>query len=187
MKWSRSCVGLAGFLSLWSNRVTAVHLVTFFLCFRKVILVPGNSENFWQEVAERLGTGHSAAACQEQYYTLNKKSTKEKGQESTQKREGSCFEQFQASNVHPFIVCLSDFCLADAANGPVTITGRVGTLKRKREFQQALSHLNKDYSDNVWDAPYLKRRLGRMDVKVVTSHPNGVAVMSMCACVTVLT
>ena len=118
MKRSRSCRGLAGFSSLWSNNVTVVPSCYFFLCFRKVILVPGNSENFWQEVAEGLGTGHSAAACQEQYYTLNKKPTKGKGRESTQKREGSryklayklmcttcsfiyCdrFEQFQASNV----------------------------------------------------------------------------------------
>ena len=69
---------------------TVMHLV--FLRYRQVIVVPANSENFWQEVAKGLGTGHSAAACQKQYYTLSKKPSKEKGQSSAQKPEGSCEE-----------------------------------------------------------------------------------------------
>lgn len=157
--------------------------------YRQVILVPASSENFWQKVAKGLGTGHSAMACQQQYYSHTEKPSKPRKLICAKKAEVSDEELSKGNtrvcvcvcgHVHVYVWPLLEFadCLCrfiaslcnlwsipcPAVDKPMTISGRVGTLKRKRELRLALHHIDKDYSDNVWDAPYLKKKLRRIDV-----------------------
>ncbi len=48
---------------------------------------------------------------------------------------------------------------------PKLITGKAGTVKRKREFRGAMEFMDKEYSDDIFDSTPLKKR--KKTVKVL--------------------
>ena len=96
---------------------------------RVVHSVPALTGNFWEVVAKRLGTGHTAQQCSSAYHEQTNKmkppslrpKKKEKGRVET------------------------------------SITAKTGTLKRKRQLRDALEHLDNDYYDDIFNSTPLKK------------------------------
>ena len=68
--------------------ISHTHTCTCTHTHRVVFSVPILAENFWEEVASLLGTGHGATECSRQYAHFRKKHTKSMGAGGG--REGSC-------------------------------------------------------------------------------------------------
>ena len=49
-------------------------------------------------------------------------------------------------------------------DGKMVITGRRGTMKRKRQLRSALEHIDDDYSDDVFESTPMKKRMKRVKV-----------------------
>lgn len=79
--------------------------------YRQVILVPASSENFWQKVAKGLGTGHSAMACQQQYYSHTEKPSKPRKLICAKKAEVSD-EELSKGNTRVCVCVWACICMA---------------------------------------------------------------------------
>ena len=106
-----------------------VHGSFLFLFLSAVNTVPPLTRNFWHAVAREMGTGHTPKACQAKYT------------ENFQVPHG----RRAAAKPNPNPLSISG------------VTSRRGTMKRRRQFREAMSHLDKGCSDDVFDSTPLKK------------------------------
>ncbi len=93
-------------------------------CGSIVQLLPSETKNLWEVVALMLDTGHSAWECNHQFVLATSRSSRGgEGGGGTKK---------------------------DVT--PPAITTKVGTMKRKRQLRNAPEHLDKGYSDDIFDS-----------------------------------
>ena len=111
--------------------------------------VPAITVNFWEVVAESLGTGHSARECSSQYLSTTSKQTRKQQQTTATARVT------QSSGT---------------GGKRVVITGRCGTLKRKKQLRNALEHMDDGYSDDIFDSTPFKNTMKTVKVRAVQCH-----------------
>lgn len=59
--------------------------------------------------------------------------------------------------------------------GPIAITGRVGTMKRKRQIRDALEQIDRDYTDDIFESTPFKKKVKRVQV----GHTSSVGLTSV--------
>ena len=118
--------------------------------YRIVREVPALVPDFWEQVASRLPTNHTARECSTKYMeACTRPSTKkQKVADQPDKSEG---------------------------DKKILITGKAGTLKRKRQLQAAMEHLDKGYADDIFESTPFKKK-----VKTVVKVSFSVHVWSSC-------
>lgn len=105
-----------------------------------VASLPALTTNFWGKVAQKMGNHFSASDCQNRYLEMGTKTGKQK-------------ERFSKKGKEP---------LQKGDDGKMVITGRRGTMKRKRQLRSALEHIDDDYSDDVFESTPMKKRMKRV-------------------------
>ena len=105
--------------------------------------VPAMDPNFWETVASRF-PGHTARECSQKYMEFCNKTTKR----LSKQRQG-----------HP----------AKATEQKMlAITGKVGTMKRKRQLRAVMEDMDKGYTDNIFDStPFKKKVKTRVRVRAL--------------------
>ncbi|KFQ43273.1 Mis18-binding protein 1, partial [Nestor notabilis] len=104
---------------------------------RAVASFPKHRNGFWVEVAMAVGS-RSAEECQKKYAEQHTTSSKPNARKATASRKT---EQ-------------------KGKKEPVTITAKVGTLKRKQQMRDFLEQMPKDNHDDVFTAtPFQNRRV----------------------------
>ena len=98
--------------------------------------VPALTPNFWAVVASRLSTGHSARECNAKYMEVCSKPSSQKHTKAKKAKKTS---------------------EADKKN--YTITGKTGTLKRKRQLRTAMEHMDKGYTDDIFESTPFKKKV----------------------------
>lgn len=109
---------------------------------RTVREVPALRPDFWQEVANRLQTGHSPTECSTKYMELCTKPSTTTTAQHKQTMEPEKTE-----------------------DGKILITGKIGTMKRKRQLRAAMEYTEKGYVDDIFDSTPFKKRV-KTKVKV---------------------
>ncbi|XP_030340802.1 mis18-binding protein 1 isoform X2 [Strigops habroptila] len=105
--------------------------------YRAVASFPKHRNGFWVEVAMAVGS-RSAEECQQKYVE----------------------QQATGSKIHVRKATASGKSEQKDKEEPVTITAKVGTLKRKQQVRDFLEHLPKDNHDDVFTAtPFQNRRV----------------------------
>ena len=98
--------------------------------------VPALTPNFWAVVASRLSAGHSARECNAKYMEVCSKPSSQKHTKAKKAKKTS---------------------EADKKN--YTITGKAGTLKRKRQLRTAMEHMDKGYTDDIFESTPFKKKV----------------------------
>ncbi|XP_061318442.1 mis18-binding protein 1 [Pezoporus flaviventris] len=102
--------------------------------YRAIASFPKHKNGFWVEVAMAVGS-RSAEECQQKYAEQQETGSKRKATASGKSEQKDKKE-------------------------PVTITAKVGTLKRKKQMRDFLDHLPKDNHDDVFTAtPFQNRKV----------------------------
>ncbi|NWS41543.1 M18BP protein, partial [Probosciger aterrimus] len=111
---------------------------------RVVASFPKHRNGFWVEVAMAVGS-RSAEECQQKY--IEQQATGSK----THVRKAMALGKSDQKG--------TDLLFLDKSK-PVTITAKVGTLKRKQQMRDFLEHLPKDNHDDVFTAtPFQNRKV----------------------------
>ncbi len=97
------------------------------------------TKNLWEVVAQTLGTGHSAWECNHQFVLATSRP-------SRRRRGGG-----------------GGIGTKEDATPPA-ITAKVGTMKRKRQLRNALEHLDKGYSDDIFDSTPFRKKVKSVSV-----------------------
>ena len=58
---------------------------------------------------------------------------------------------------------------------PPTITGKAGTMKRKRQIRNALEHMDRGYFDDIFDSTPFKKKIKHVEVRLFFFGGGGVA------------
>ncbi len=95
--------------------------------YRIVLRMPAILPDFWEQVASHLASGHSARDCCIKYMAAKQPSKKMLVHAQKQTDER------------------------------VTITGKIGTIKRKRQLREVMESLDENYVDDYFEStPYKK-------------------------------
>ncbi|KFP21015.1 Mis18-binding protein 1, partial [Egretta garzetta] len=112
---------------------------------RAIASFPKHRNGFWVEVAMMVGS-RSAEECQQKY--IEEQQAKDS---KTHTKTTTTLGKPQQKGTD---------ILALGKKEPVTITAKVGTLKRKQQMRDFLDHLPKDNHDDVFTAtPFQNRRV----------------------------
>ncbi len=107
-----------------------------------VMGVPALDSNFWETVASRL-KGQTPRNCREKYMEVcSSKTTRRQPRQKRAQPDKEVGEQ------------------------KVAITGRVGTMKRKRQLRAVMEHMDKGYVDDIFESTPFKKKV-KMRVKVL--------------------
>lgn len=120
--------------------------------------VPALTPNFWAVVASRLSTGHSARECNAKYMEVCSKPSSQNHTKAKKTKKTS--EE------------------KEPKNKKYTITGKSGTLKRKRQLRTAMEHLDKGYSDDIFESTPFKKKVKT----IVKVSEETVMFCSTCCC-----
>ena len=133
---------------VWIEYLTCICNTYLTTVCRIVLNVPALTANFWEVVAQKLATGHTARECSSQYLQITAKSHKSE-QASKEKK-------------------IQD-------GGLTAITAKEGTIKRKRQLRNALELMDAGYSDDIFDATPYKKKVRSVQVCVcVCEHARHV-------------
>ena len=120
-----------------SLSVFVIAEMEFFGLCRITREVPALAPNYWEEVANRMSTRHTARDCSSKYMDVcTRPPTK---RPVRQKQPGPRDEE--------------------QGDKKIVISGRAGTLKRKRQLRAAMEHMDKDYVDDIFDSTPFKKRV----------------------------
>ncbi|NXL64180.1 M18BP protein, partial [Chordeiles acutipennis] len=112
---------------------------------RAIASFPKHRSGFWVEVAMAVGS-RSAEECQQKYV----EEQEAKGSKTHAKKTTASGKAEQKG---------TGVLVLDKKE-PVTVTAKVGTLKRKQQMRDFLEHLPKDNHDDVFTAtPFQNRRV----------------------------
>ena len=120
--------------------------IFLFPLHRVVHSVPALTSNFWEVVARRLGTGHTAHQCSTAYHGQQNKM---KPPSSRPRKRGK-----------------------DKLASQTTVTAKTGTLKRKRQLRDALENLDSGYVDDIFDSTPFKKIKKSVQVSINFSPPD---------------
>ena len=99
--------------------------------------VPALAPNYWEEVANRMSTRHTARDCSSKYMDV---CTRPSTKRPVRQKEPGPQDKEQGDK-------------------KIVISGRAGTLKRKRQLRAAMEHMDKDYVDDIFDSTPFKKRV----------------------------
>ena len=111
---------------------------------RIVHSVPALTGNFWEVVARKLGTGHTAHQCSTAYHSQQNKMKPPATRPKRREKEKVASE--------------------------TTITAKTGTLKRKRQLRDALENLDSGYVDDIFDSTPFKKVRKSVKVRLSLLH-----------------
>ncbi|NXD69087.1 M18BP protein, partial [Eolophus roseicapillus] len=117
---------------------------------RAVASFPKHRNGFWMEVAMTVGS-RSAEECQQKY--TEQQATGSKTHVRKAMALGKSEQKGTDLSTITILICVDK-------SEPVTITAKVGTLKRKQQMRDFLEHLPKDNHDDVFTAtPFQNRKV----------------------------
>ncbi|KFZ68125.1 Mis18-binding protein 1, partial [Podiceps cristatus] len=112
---------------------------------RAIALLPKHENGFWVDVAMAVGS-RSAEECHQKYV----EEQQAKGSKTHAKKTSTSNKPEQKVNILMHV----------DQKEPVSITAKVGTLKRKQQMRDFLDHLPKDDHDDIFSAtPFQNRRV----------------------------
>ena len=123
-------------------------LIDNLILFRVVSSVPALSDDFWGIVSEKMGGMFSPSVCQRHYMEMGRSSRRNRKEEertTCKKKNNEDHTSFRDVGV--------------------AITGRAGTMKRKRQLRNALEHLDQNYSDDMFESTPMQKRMRRVQVR----------------------
>jgi len=103
--------------------------------------IPGNTPMFWQKISRKV-TSRTAQECQ----------LKHQGQALVSTKKASSVKKVSSKEKSDTGV------KASSQKNVKTVTGGVGTIKRKREIRELLEQQDVDYEDDIFDATPFKRK-----------------------------
>eukprot|EP00058_Branchiostoma_floridae_P011647 XP_002597135.1 hypothetical protein BRAFLDRAFT_121299 [Branchiostoma floridae] len=116
-------------------------------------------ECMWQKVAVMVGT-HTAQDCQARYQEMTSTSTTKQTASAKDKGEANGAEKGVEPSLTRQLMYMY-VCLYLEPKKPVVVTGKAGTLKRKRQIQELLKQHNEGHEDEAFEdgiTPFKKQR-----------------------------